>query len=121
MYKKAMFAVSMMMAMVVALTFFVQPGWATGEKFVEEFKAVISKDTIKVGESAVVTLSGGQLESIWASKDLPFDWSKLCSVTRIDKTKFKVKGLAPGNAVITFKNSDRKAVVKVTVVVGGLN
>lgn len=40
---------------------------------------------------------------------------------QVDKTKFKVRGIAPGDALITFKNGDKESVVKVTVVVGGLN
>ena len=122
MYKRAKIAVCMMAALFLAITLSVQPRLASGagEKFVEEFKAVVSSDTIKVGQSAVVTLSGGQFE-FWASTNLPFDWKSYVTVTRIDKNKFRVKGLAPGNAVLRFRDGDKEAVVKVTVVVGGLN
>jgi hypothetical protein len=56
-----------------------------------------------------------------ATADVPFDWKKLASATRIDKMSYSVKGLTPGEAVITFRKGDKRAVVKVTVVVGGLN
>jgi hypothetical protein len=123
MYKREKIAVCVSAALIMAFALSVQPRPAAGagEKFIEEFKAVVSSDTIKVGESAVVTLSGGQFESIWASKDVPFDWKSYVTVTRIDKNIFRVKGLAPGNAVLRFRNGDKEAVVKVTVVVGGLN
>jgi hypothetical protein len=114
-------AASMMVILFLSGSLFIQPLPAAGEKFVEEFKAVVSKDTIKVGESAIIILSsGGQLD-VAASKDVPFDWKAYVTVTQIDKMKFSVKGLAPGKAVITFKNGDKEAMVKVTVVVGGLN
>ena len=114
-------AACMMVVFFLSVSFFIQPQPAAGEKFMEEFKAVVSKDTIKVGESVIITLSsGGQLD-VAASKDVPFDWKAYVTVTRIDKMKFSVKGLAPGMAVITFKNGDKEAKVKVTVVVGGLN
>ena len=45
----------------------------------------------------------------------------MVEIARVDKMKFNVKGLAPGNAVLTFRNGNREANVKVTVVVGGLN
>lgn len=114
-------AACMMVVLFLSGSLFIQPLPAAGEKFVEEFKAVVSKDTIKVGESAIITLSsGGQLD-LAASKDVPFDWKSYVTVTQIDKMKFSVKGLAPGKAEIKFKNGDKEAVVKVTVVVGGLN
>jgi hypothetical protein len=117
MSKRARIVACMMMAIAVALMFSVQPRPAVAEKFIQEFLAVISKDTVKVGESAVVTFSGGQRPL--TSTNVPFDWKSWCSVTRTDKMKFKVKGLAPGNAVIKFKNGDKEVVVRVTVVVGG--
>jgi hypothetical protein len=114
-------AVCLMVVLFLSLS--VQPGLASGEKFVEEFKAVISKDTIKVGENAEVTFQGKQLDvaGVHTVGDIGEEFASVVKLTRVDKTKFKVTGLAPGKAVLKFKNGDKEASVKVTVVARGPN
>jgi hypothetical protein len=121
MYNRAKISVSMMVVMFLALSVAI-PG-ARAEESVEEFKAVISSDTIKVGQSAVVTLSGGRLDVAGGNilDNIGSEFASIVEGTQIDKIKFKVKGLARGSAVLEFTNGDQEARVKVTVVVGGLN
>jgi hypothetical protein len=97
-----------------------QPARAAGEKFVEEFKAVVSKDTIKVGENTVVTFKGKQLDLAGGNSIESFgtEFASIVKLTQVDKTKFKVTGLAPGETVLKFKNGDKETEVKITVVVG---
>jgi hypothetical protein len=118
-------AAYMMVVLFVTLSLAIQPkpAGAAGEKFVEEFKAIVSKDTIKVGENAVITFKGKQLDLAGGNTLDSFgsEFASIVKLTQVDKTKFKVTGLAPGEAVLKFKNGDKEAVVKVTVVVGGLN
>ncbi len=88
-------------------------------KSASAFKAVISSSTLKVGQSALVTFTGSQLDVAGGNTSGSFgeEFASVVELTRVDKMKFNVKGLAPGNAVLTFRNGDREAKVKVTVVV----
>jgi hypothetical protein len=123
MKKSSKFAISLTVVFFLSLFLSLLPRTAKAEKFMEEFKSVISKDAIKVGESAMVTFQGKQLD---AREPISFgsvgdEFASVVKVTQVDPKKFKVPGLAPGKAVLKFKCGDKEAVVKVTVVVGGLN
>lgn len=72
MLKRKRTVVCVMLVLLLALTFLPTAGARMGAKFIEEFKALVSRDTIKVGETAVITLSGGQ-PRLGASTDAPFD------------------------------------------------
>jgi hypothetical protein len=80
---------------------------------VPEEESRISSDTIKVGENAVITLTGGQLD---VADFLASERVSMVEITRMDKMKFKVKGLTPGNAVLKFRNGKNEATVQVRIV-----
>jgi hypothetical protein len=92
-----------------------QPHFETGE---EDLMAVISRSTIKVGQSAMVTISGKHLD-VAGGNTIGFIGEELASIVEVTpagKAKFTVKGLAPGNAVLRFSNGKKDATVKVSVV-----
>jgi hypothetical protein len=107
-----------MMFLALSLSVHVQPAAGAGEKFVEEFKAVISTSTIKVGQSASVTFTGAQLDVAGGNiiDNIGSEFASIVEVTPSGKAKFTVKALAPGNAVLKFRNGDKEATVKVRVV-----
>ena len=88
---------------------------------VAQFQAAISKDTIKVGESAIITFKGKQLDVAGGNiiDNIGTEFASIVKLTQVDKIKYKVTGLAPGEAVLKFKNGENE--VEVKVVVGGLN
>jgi len=80
-------------------------------------KAVISKNTITVGQSAVVTLSGGQLDASEGDflEDYGSEFASIVEVVQIDEDRFEVKGIGPGNAVLKFSDGKNEASVKIRV------
>jgi hypothetical protein len=120
MHTKAAVTLCLTVFMVLSLSFSfnVQPAAGAGEKFVEEFKAVLSSSTIKVGQSAVVTFTGAHLDVAGGNSfgDIGDSFASIVEVTPAGKAKFTVKGLAPGNAVLKFSNGDKEATVRVRVV-----
>ncbi len=117
MYRKSTrIAVCIMVAMflVLSLSLLPRPARAGAEA---QFKAVVSSSAITVGETTVVTFSGGQLDVAGGNIIGNFgdEFASVVEVVQVDKNRFKVKGVGPGNAVLKFTDGKNEATVKVRV------
>jgi hypothetical protein len=81
-------------------------------------QASLSQSTITVGESAVVTFTGGQLQaaqdnSIGIYKN---NFAQAVELRRLDRARFSLKGLAPCDCAFVFSDGKKDVTVKLRVV-----
>ena len=80
--------------------------------------ATVSRSTINVGQTAVVTLAGGQLDVAGYNTvgDFGDEFAHAVQVKKVDRNHFEVKGVAACDCVLKFSDGKNETTVKLKVV-----
>ena len=80
--------------------------------------ATVGRNPINVGQTTVVRLTGGQLDVAGGNSIESFgtEFAQAVEITKIDRNKFQVKGLAACDCVLKFSDGKNETTVKLRVV-----
>ena len=83
-----------------------------------ELTATVARNPINVGQTTVVRLTGGQLDVAGGNIIGAFgdEFAQAVEITKIDRNRFQVKGLAACDCVLKFSDGKNETTVKLKVV-----
>ena len=83
-----------------------------------DLSATVARGQINVGETTVVSLSGGQTDVAGGNSfdSIGSEFAKAVEISKLDKNRFQVKALAACDCVLKFSDGKNQTTVKLKIV-----
>ena len=83
-----------------------------------DLSATVARGQINVGETTVVSLSGGQTDVAGGHilDNFGSEFAKAVEISKLDKHRFQVKGLAACDCVLKFSDGKNQTTVRLKIV-----